>query len=81
MRPLYKASQCDERSVGINRREQSGCQAARSRRRRHRGGGKWGGGALPSPLLAVPNVTAHAHQRPVYQLQLFNVALLITFAL
>ena len=44
-------------------------------------GGEWGGGVLPSPLLAVPNVTAHAHQRPVYQLQLFNVALLITFAL
>jgi len=31
-------------------------------------GGAWAGraGAPPSPLLAVPNVTAH-HQRPVYQ--------------
>jgi len=45
-------------------------------------GGAWAGcGPAPSPLLAVPNVTAHLDQRPVYQLHNIRRGTIITFAL
>jgi len=37
--------------------------------------------APPSPLLAVPNVTANPHQRPVYQLHIIRCGTIIAFAL
>ena len=33
-------------------------------------GGAWAGLQPPMPLLTVPNVTAHPHHQPVYELRI-----------